>query len=100
MYEADKLSRCVQWARRRYFTSEFTFFASINFTEDMTAAEMKAVWSKACRYLTNKNVVALYTCEVSRRSNRFNYPKPKRMRRRTGLRKSETTRNPLWFCGV
>jgi len=73
MYEADKLSRCVQWARRRYFTSEFTFFASINFIEDMTAAEMKAVWSKACRYLTGKNVVALYTCEVSRRSNRFNY---------------------------
>jgi hypothetical protein len=73
MYEADKLSRCVQWARRRYFTSEFTYFASINFTQDMTADEMKAVWSKACRYLTGKNVIALYTCEVSRRSNRFNY---------------------------
>jgi hypothetical protein len=29
LYEADKLVRCVQWARRRYFTSEFTFFASI-----------------------------------------------------------------------
>lgn len=73
MYEADKLSRCVQWARRRYFTSDFTFFGSINFTEDMTAAEMKAVWSKACRYLSNKGVVALYTCEVSRRSNHFNF---------------------------
>jgi hypothetical protein len=73
IYEADKLSRCVQWAKRRYFTSEFTYFASINFTEDMTAAEMKAVWSKACRYLTGKNVVALYTCEVSRRSNHFNF---------------------------
>lgn len=73
MYEADKLSRCVQWARGRYFTSEFTLFASINFTEDMTAAEMKAVWSKACRYLSNKGVVALYTCEVSRRSNHFNF---------------------------
>jgi hypothetical protein len=73
MYEADKLSRCVQWARRRYFTSEFTFFGSINFTEDMTAAEMKALWSKVCRYLSNKGVVALYTCEVSRRSNHFNY---------------------------
>jgi hypothetical protein len=73
MYEADKLSRCVQWARRRYFTSEFTFFGSINFTEDMTATEMKALWSKVCRYLSNKGVVALYTCEVSRRSNHFNY---------------------------
>lgn len=73
MYEADKLSRCVQWARRRYFTSEFTSFASINFTEDMTADEMKAVWSKACRYLSNKGVIALYTCEVSRRSNHFNF---------------------------
>ncbi|MBX9627210.1 MAG: hypothetical protein K2X82_25630 [Gemmataceae bacterium] len=73
MYEADKLSRCVQWARRRYFTSEFTSFGSINFTEDMTAAEMKALWSKVSRYLSNKGVVALYTCEVSRRSNHFNY---------------------------
>lgn len=73
LYEADKLSRCVQWARRRYFTSEFTYFASINFTQDMTAAEMKAVWSKACRYLSDTGVVALYVCEVSRRSNRFNY---------------------------
>jgi hypothetical protein len=26
-----------------------------------------------CRYLSGKNVVALYVCEVSRRSNRFNY---------------------------
>lgn len=73
MYEADKLSRCVQWARRRYFTSEFTFFGSINFTDDMTAAEMKGLWSKVCRYLSNKGVVALFTCEVSRRSNHFNY---------------------------
>lgn len=73
MYEADKLSRCVQWARRRYFNTEFTFFASINFTEDMTAAEMKVLWSKVCRYLSNKGVVALFTCEVSRRSNHFNY---------------------------
>ena len=73
LYEADKLARCVQWARRRYFTSEFTYFASINFTQDLTAAEMKVVWSKACRYLSGKGVVALYTCEVSRRTNRFNY---------------------------
>jgi len=51
LYEADKLSRCVQWARRRYFTTEFTFFASINFTDDLTAAEMKVLWSKVCRSL-------------------------------------------------
>jgi hypothetical protein len=73
LYEADKLSRCVQWARRRSFTSEFTFFCSINFTDYMTAAEMKALWSKVCRYLKGKGVVALYTCEVSRRSNHFNF---------------------------
>lgn len=73
LYESDKLARCVQWARRRYFPSEFTFFVSINIMQDVTAAEMKAAWSKACRYLTGKGVVALYTCEVSRRSNRFNY---------------------------
>jgi hypothetical protein len=73
LYESDKLARCVQWARRRYFNSEFTFFVSINITQDLTAADMKAVWSKACRYLTGKKVVAMYTCEVSRRSNRFNY---------------------------
>jgi hypothetical protein len=73
LYEADKLSRCVQWARRRYFTSEFTYFISINFTDDLTADEMKAVWSSACRYLKDKGVVALYVCEISRRSNHFNY---------------------------
>jgi hypothetical protein len=73
LYEADKLSRCVQWARRKYFTSEFTYFASINFTDDLTAAEMKVLWSKVCRYLSNKGVVALYVCEVSRRSNHFNF---------------------------
>jgi len=73
LYESDKLARCVQWARCRYFTSQFTFFASINIMQDLTAAEMKALWSKVCRYLKGKNVVALYVCEVSRRSNRFNY---------------------------
>lgn len=73
LYESDKLARCVQWARRRYFPSEFTFFCSINFTEDMTADEMKAAWSKACRYMKDKGVVALYVCEVSRRSNHFNF---------------------------
>lgn len=73
LYESDKLARCVQWARRRYFSSEFTFFCSINFTEDMTATEMKVVWSKACRYLKDKGVVALYVCEASRRSNHFNF---------------------------
>lgn len=73
LYEADKLARCVQWARRRYFTTEFTFFASINFTDDMTADQMKSLWSKVCRYLSNKGVVALYVCEVSRRSNHFNF---------------------------
>lgn len=73
LYESDKLARCVQWARRRYFKSEFTFFASINIMQDLTAAEMKELWSKVCRYLKGKNVVALYVCEVSRRSNRFNY---------------------------
>lgn len=73
LYESDKLARCVQWARRRYFTFEFTFFASINIMQDLTAAEMKALWSKVCRYLSGKKVAALYVCEVSRRSNRFNY---------------------------
>jgi hypothetical protein len=73
LYEADKLARCVQWARRRYFTTEFTSFASINFTQDLTATEMKALWSKVSRSLSGKQVVALYVCEVSRRSNHFNY---------------------------
>lgn len=43
LYESDKLARCVQWARRRYFTSGFTFFASINIMQDLTAAEIKAL---------------------------------------------------------
>jgi hypothetical protein len=72
-YEADKLARCVMWARRRYFQTEFTFFASVNITEDVTAAEMKVLWSKVARYLKNNGVVAFYTCEASRRSNRFNF---------------------------
>ena len=59
LYGADKLARCVQWARRRYFTTEFTFFATINFTEDLTAAEMKVLWSKVGCHLSNKGVVAL-----------------------------------------
>lgn len=73
LYEADKLARCVAWARRRYFQTEFTYFASINFTEDMTADEMKLLWPKVARYLRENGVVALYACEASRRSNRFNF---------------------------
>jgi hypothetical protein len=33
----------------------------------------KALWSKVSRSLSGKNVIALYVCEVSRRSNHFNY---------------------------
>jgi hypothetical protein len=73
LYESDKLARCVMWARRRYFQTEFTSFASINITEDVTAAEMKVLWSKVARYLKNNGVVALYTCEASRNTNRFNF---------------------------
>jgi hypothetical protein len=73
IYEADKLARCVAWARRYYFKDEFTVFASINFNEDLTAHQMKGLWSKVCRYLKNNKVVALYVCEVSRHTNRFNY---------------------------
>jgi hypothetical protein len=73
LYEADKLARCVQWARRKYLTTEFTSFVSINFTQDLTAAEMKALWSRVCRHLTANKVVALYVSEVSRRCNHFNY---------------------------
>jgi hypothetical protein len=40
---------------------------------DVTADEMKRLWAKACRHVSGKSVVALYVCEVSRRSNRFNY---------------------------
>ena len=53
MYEADKLSRCVQWARRRYFATEFTFFASINFTDDLTADQLKSLWSKVWTLLAH-----------------------------------------------
>jgi hypothetical protein len=73
IYEADKLSRYVAWARRHHFKDEFTVFASINITEDLTGDQMKGLWSKVCRYLKNNHIVALYVCEISRRSNRFNY---------------------------
>ena len=71
--EADKLSRCVMWARKHYFENEFTYFASINITEDVTAKRMQDLWKNISRRLSRKKVIALWVIEVSRRSNHFNY---------------------------
>lgn len=73
LYESDRLSRCVDWARTHLFQTEFTYFVSVNITEDMTPDELKTLWPKVTRYLTDKGVVALWVCEVSKRSNRFNF---------------------------
>jgi len=72
-YESDRLSRCVDWARTHLFQTEFTYFVSVNITEDITPDELKSLWPKVTRYLTDKGVVALWVCEVSKRSNRFNF---------------------------
>jgi hypothetical protein len=72
-YESDRLSRCVEWAGTHLFKTEFTYFVSLNITEDITPDELKALWPKVTRYLKDKGVVALWVCEVSRRSNRFNF---------------------------
>jgi hypothetical protein len=73
IYEANKLSRCVEWARRYYFSEDFTFFVSINITQYLTAQKLKNNWQFASRYLRDKGVVALWVVEISRRSNHFNY---------------------------
>jgi hypothetical protein len=72
-YEADKLSRCVDWAKHRYFPGPFTWFVSVNVMTDMTASEMKPLWKRVCRSLQSRHVIALFTTEVSRRSNRWNF---------------------------
>jgi hypothetical protein len=63
----------VDWARTHLFQIEFTYFVSVNITEDITPDELKSLWPKVTRYLTDKGVVALWVCEVSKRSNRFNF---------------------------
>ncbi len=72
-YESDRLSRCVDWAKYRYFSESFKWFVSVNVMADMTAKQMKPLWSKVCGYLRRNGVVALFTTEVSRRSNRWNF---------------------------
>ena len=73
MYESDKLSKCVERARKRYFKTEFTHFGSVNFTQDMNSGEMRTLWQKVCRKLTEAKAVALWVVEVSRDTNHFNY---------------------------
>jgi hypothetical protein len=63
----------VDWARTHLFQTDFTYFVSVNITEDITPDELKSLWPKVTRYLTDKGVVALWVCEVSKRSNRFNF---------------------------
>lgn len=41
LYEADKLARCVDWARHHYFKTPFTYFASVNFTQHVKPKDMK-----------------------------------------------------------
>jgi hypothetical protein len=63
----------VDWARTHLFQTEFTYFVSVNITEDITSAELKSLWPKVTEHLAYKGVIALWVCEVSRRSNRFNF---------------------------
>lgn len=66
LYEADKFARCVEWAKNRYFKTPFTYFVSVNFTEDIKPVDMKRLWAKVCRSLKAKGVVAVWTVEASK----------------------------------
>ena len=72
-YEADKLSRCVAWSCRYYFEEEFTYFVSLNITQYLSAGQLKELWPKVTRRLRQRQVIALWVLEVSRRTNHFNY---------------------------
>ncbi|MBX9677431.1 MAG: hypothetical protein K2X38_01620 [Gemmataceae bacterium] len=80
LYEADRFARCVEWAKNRYFKTPFTYFVSVNFTQDITPADMKVLWAKVCRALKANGVVAVWTVEASKlrlkgkkSGDRFNY---------------------------
>ena len=66
LYEADAFARCVNWAKHHYFTTPFTYFASVDFTQDIDPKDMKVLWAKVCRHLKNKGVVAVWAVEASK----------------------------------
>ncbi len=67
------MSRCVQWASDNLFESQFTFFVSLNIVDDITPAVLRSIWAKVTRCLRKNGVICLWVCEVSRRSNRYNF---------------------------
>jgi hypothetical protein len=73
IYEANRLSQCVAWARRYYFEEEFTYFVSVNITQYLSPDQLKELWKKVRRSLSNNGVIALWVLEISRRTNHFNY---------------------------
>jgi hypothetical protein len=73
LYEADKLARCIDYARKHYFPKEFTFFVSLNILNDLSDEQMKSKWKAICRRLERKRIIAIYITEVSRETNRFNF---------------------------
>lgn len=66
LYEADKATRCVEWAACHYFKTPFTYFVSLNFLDDLDPPELNKLLVKVCRYLKDKKVVALCVVEASK----------------------------------
>ena len=73
LYEADKLARCIDYARKNYFHEEFTFFVSLSILNDLSGEQMKDRWKAICRRLKRRGVIAVYITEVGKETNRFNF---------------------------
>ncbi len=73
LYMSDKIARCIEWAHKHYFTSEFTKFVSVNFVDDIEPAIIGKYWTKVTDYLQKNGVVAWWVVETTRRSDHFNF---------------------------
>ena len=71
LYEANKLSRCL-WENRRLMNHDYTWEVTINIEVELSPTEIKTTWTKICRGLRRKGVVALWVREPSP-SNHCNY---------------------------
>jgi hypothetical protein len=70
-HEADKLSRCIL-RNRKLMGRNYTWAVAINIEKELSPADITSVWTKVCRKLREKGIVALWVREPSR-SNRCNY---------------------------
>jgi hypothetical protein len=66
LYEADKLARCS------LLNGKYTWAVAINVEAELWPEEIKNLWTKACRVLRDRGVVALWVREPSTQ-NHCNY---------------------------